>query len=498
MCIKAPCVTSSPTEASNSSIGFFNERNPLLSTPIFLNIPGHDHILCLPMTTELQESMQREPVMTRAWALQERLLSSRNLHFTEHQIYWECMKLTACETFPEGLLTGKDKFGRSLRKLRALKNDDSDVLDPLQNVERIYQIWFRVCEGYSRCFLTKETDKLVAISGIATHFQRRLHNLGSPDVYLAGLWRSRLIKNLLWYVESDMDGRAIQSNSESSRRPSDYRAPSWSWLSLDGLVHPGYDTDRENFQVFIRILNAQVDLASSNPTGQLKGGAITLQGLLRQAGWKYTKRSRGSSIKLVFDGKVEGQFCDGPVETLDGHGIGTCYPDIDTGFEVEMLHCLIVGGRNTANGPIVYGLLLRQTTTANEYLRVGYFWLRGNGPCNALKYKLRRPDQAAAFPWGRLFFGEEEKSGGWCKTSKFSGRSRRRVFAARQSGASHGRPDGYLQRRRNIQRGSIRATQSTDNHHHMKDYKNAQSTSYAHELLVLSVRKEQCHLQPLG
>lgn len=40
---------------------------------------------------------------TRAWTLQERLLSKRVLHLTDKQMYWECNELKASETFPHGL-----------------------------------------------------------------------------------------------------------------------------------------------------------------------------------------------------------------------------------------------------------------------------------------------------------------------------------------------------------------------------------------------------------
>jgi serine/threonine protein kinase len=40
---------------------------------------------------------------TRAWALQERLLSRRLLHLCETQLYWECASLKASDTFPRGL-----------------------------------------------------------------------------------------------------------------------------------------------------------------------------------------------------------------------------------------------------------------------------------------------------------------------------------------------------------------------------------------------------------
>lgn len=40
---------------------------------------------------------------TRAWALQERLLSHRFLHLGKEQMYWECNSLKASDTYPQGL-----------------------------------------------------------------------------------------------------------------------------------------------------------------------------------------------------------------------------------------------------------------------------------------------------------------------------------------------------------------------------------------------------------
>jgi serine/threonine protein kinase len=40
---------------------------------------------------------------TRAWSLQERLLSRRLLHLCKTQLYWECASLKASDTFPRGL-----------------------------------------------------------------------------------------------------------------------------------------------------------------------------------------------------------------------------------------------------------------------------------------------------------------------------------------------------------------------------------------------------------
>lgn len=54
----------------------------------------------LPLSTFLTPGFAWD---TRAWSLQERLLSRRFLHLGEEQMYWECNALKASETFPRGL-----------------------------------------------------------------------------------------------------------------------------------------------------------------------------------------------------------------------------------------------------------------------------------------------------------------------------------------------------------------------------------------------------------
>jgi serine/threonine protein kinase len=51
----------------------------------------------------LEESESSFAWDTRAWALQERLLSHRFLHLGQEQMYWECNSLKASQTFPQGL-----------------------------------------------------------------------------------------------------------------------------------------------------------------------------------------------------------------------------------------------------------------------------------------------------------------------------------------------------------------------------------------------------------
>lgn len=64
----------------------------------------------LPLSTYLTPGFAWD---TRAWSLQERLLSRRFLHLGDEQMYWECNALKASETFPRGL----DSFRNALSSL---------------------------------------------------------------------------------------------------------------------------------------------------------------------------------------------------------------------------------------------------------------------------------------------------------------------------------------------------------------------------------------------
>jgi hypothetical protein len=68
--------------------------------------------------------------------------------------------------------------------------------------------------------LTFDTDKLPAISGIASVFMNLLE-----DKYVDGLWENDIYQGLLWYATG------VITKASSSR------APSWSWASIDGSVN---------------------------------------------------------------------------------------------------------------------------------------------------------------------------------------------------------------------------------------------------------------------
>jgi hypothetical protein len=102
----------------------------------------------------------------------------------------------------------------------SLKHDDPQV--PI--------IWNDIAVDFCRRRLTNSHDKLPAISGLARRYQKV-----NGAKYFAGNWDKTLITDLLWARKYDKIRRAryIYEHYFSARF---YRAPTWSWASLDGDI----------------------------------------------------------------------------------------------------------------------------------------------------------------------------------------------------------------------------------------------------------------------
>ena len=220
-------------------------------------------------------SVDEAPVNRRAWVLQERMLSRRILHFTSNGLAWECGQLTAHRDAPNGF---KNPHPNKFRKERCtLEGNFDGCLDQIDYWNR----WIDVVKKFTQCGLTQPSDRLVALSGIATYFKPFV----SGD-YLAGLWRDDLLRGLLWLVASEEDGQV------SSQRPSRYVAPSWSWASVERPVRywcrPALDDDSTPWKA--ELVDAAVELEQPKCiTGAVRGGWLRMRAqLVRVTDWAET------------------------------------------------------------------------------------------------------------------------------------------------------------------------------------------------------------------
>ena len=150
------------------------------------------------------------PLSSRGWAFQERLLATRYVQFRSQELVWECKSALWCECgavsrpSQQRETLSKKAFSESLR---------------LSDQFELFSLWSRIVNAYAVKALTNGNDILPALSGLAKQFQRS--NGGS---YLAGLWEADLPLCLLW------EAHAAKASS--------YRAPSWSWASMNTSI-PG-------------------------------------------------------------------------------------------------------------------------------------------------------------------------------------------------------------------------------------------------------------------
>lgn len=203
----------------------------------------------------------------RAWVVQERVLAPRILQFAEGEVFWECYSLRACESFPQGI---PDKFGvTSFKPSQDTQPFSKSLLRPYRTPELLqYRLWEEYVREYTKGKLTNPTkDKLVAISGLA-------RKIGPPEDYLAGLWKPILAHQLFWRAE------------KNCTRQKEWRAPSWSWASIDGPVLldiPAEQQIERVDKVLFDVLQAHVSPISTDSFELIQNGVLHLKASLLRA-----------------------------------------------------------------------------------------------------------------------------------------------------------------------------------------------------------------------
>lgn len=137
------------------------------------------------------------PLAHRGWTLQERTLSYRTLYYGKRQIYWQCpssRKAADGENLPVSASTSVWNLSSDHSEwpnVLGLRDVDFES-DPDAELT-VHQIWRNVLKIYASRRLTKQTDKLPALAGMAAF----VHNV-YQDEYIAGFWLKDLLVSLVW------------------------------------------------------------------------------------------------------------------------------------------------------------------------------------------------------------------------------------------------------------------------------------------------------------
>jgi hypothetical protein len=87
--------TIAATSAVDSKAGFL-ERNVSTEYVLVQDASGRRFYICTSMDN-FNNDVEKARLNTRAWVMQERVLSRRTIHFSNNQTYWECGKGVYCE-----------------------------------------------------------------------------------------------------------------------------------------------------------------------------------------------------------------------------------------------------------------------------------------------------------------------------------------------------------------------------------------------------------------
>ncbi|KAH6666119.1 heterokaryon incompatibility protein-domain-containing protein [Halenospora varia] len=283
-----------------------------------------------------------EPLSDRAWCFQERVLSSRTLHFASDQMYFECL---------EGF-RGEDGFSVKGRydciHAHANKYNSSRIL----NTEGpVLGEWYSMLWGYGTRKLTNGTDKLPALSGLAEIYAERL-----GDEYVAGLWKKNLIEGMTW-------------QGLSSKEVEGYRAPSWSWVALDGIGATGIAGE---YRCLAEVLDYHVEVEGENKFGIVKDGWILLDAPLLQVTLVEPKDPEEQADRIMMfkteNGDPEGvRACFDTIPRM--HGTGA---DVVRGMEIYVL-LLTIGEENSPvtrkEEPIIRGIFVTPVSEGSKTMR---------------------------------------------------------------------------------------------------------------------------------
>lgn len=315
---KTSFLTIIAAKAEKASDGFLDPTtSPWFAWNLCFGLPrGETMTVTLQSIPDVQ--IKAEPISNRAWAFQERLLPSRILSFLSRTppLEWRCESAHESNLGPL-----KRPYCSDIRLYSSILPRNGSSVFPLAEHRLCYH-WAEVVNTYSARALTDPNDKLPAIGGIAQEFSNIL-----ATTYCAGLWSRFLLTQLLWRASGSLD--------KPNHRPEEYRAPSWSWASIDGPVilspHPYHSAEPP-----LNILRCDVTLHDRNvPFGRVSSGILTVQGRLKNGSirdWKLFDveakqklayafldtplSSRSTSVWCLLVGSQSSEDRDWEVETL--------------------------------------------------------------------------------------------------------------------------------------------------------------------------------------
>jgi hypothetical protein len=186
----------------NDEAGLFHDRQASQVVPSILRLQvstegkSKTFVFDRDLMSGWTGTWSREPLVFRAWIIQERLLAPRVLHYGSRQLFWECRQQSACEIHPRAVHSIPIPDQSAARtKTHEHPHLWKQLLDAgwrmvsQDSYDQLFYDGHALVDTYTKCELTFASDRLIALSGVAEDMKHALNTLrpGSHR-YLAGIW----------------------------------------------------------------------------------------------------------------------------------------------------------------------------------------------------------------------------------------------------------------------------------------------------------------------
>ena len=375
--------------AWNGKEGLFRSQDPLSNHPCVLGVRNNYFkdvtvTYAIPSQMDVEKTRRIELELckwnTRGWCLQERILSHRIVFFSESQLHFEL----------------KNDMGELIHlKSQANERDffEPNRYRPDSSAAKAYSAytWWDYVNSYTQRQLTYRSDRAPAIRGLASFIEEAgsSMSLSALNLEMSSVGRSSndFIASLLWFVDKNITSRP-SSDTDTY--------PTWSWLSVDGVVlndSAGEVYSNSTLSITGLIPPSTASLDATMFAAGIKSLSLIVRGKLRKAVWKLSP----STHYFARRGGVRA-LCNSP-----------------PGYRDEDLYLLYLRGKwhKAKTNPAASIEDYLSSTKDSESKFKGHWHIRSNGRFEYLEMVRPVSSDAKMGPEAHVILSNGEREVGW-------------------------------------------------------------------------------------
>ncbi|KLU84117.1 hypothetical protein MAPG_03162 [Magnaporthiopsis poae ATCC 64411] len=293
---RSSALTISALNAAAPDAGFLGPR---AQKSVLIANPGR--VVINSFRQGFSDAMEESILSTRAWCMQERLLSRVILHFGRDQMYWECCTNTAEENRGSSVYN-QERLNKPSKVSYQSGNHRTPAFADARkefHVSGPENCWLTAVEEYSHRNLTFRRDKLIAIAGIANLVRAAARSKGGACSYIAGHFMGggyHFVSSLFWSARLKLLGEVKLPDGTTGMdvlTRSDDNYPSWSWASVDGDVEfHGFSVENDD----VELLDVKVTVGFDDVMAERVEARLKLRAAIIKAPYNPAWRWLGEEI----------------------------------------------------------------------------------------------------------------------------------------------------------------------------------------------------------